>query len=86
MTDNNTEPETDSEAIDLNEHVQQSQEFHTMLDNMKRWSGDVAADLLLRRGDTDDEEEIERIDEALKLIRSVAQRIEQGDNQRARRP
>ncbi|MFC7191900.1 hypothetical protein ACFQL7_20660 [Halocatena marina] len=82
----NEEPETESDGVNLDEVVQQSHEFHSMLDNMKRWSGDVATQILINRGDTDEESEIERHDQALELVRSVAQRIEQGDNQRARRP
>lgn len=87
-TEMNSEAETNENGeneIDLDEMVEQAQEFHTMIDQMKGWSRRNMEALLKEYPDADDPE-IERYDQAYDLIRSVEDRIESGDLTRSRRP
>ena len=66
--------------------LQRANQYHAVLDEAKEWSREKSADVLVEAALEEDEEDSAEIAEVAELIRTVAKRIEQGDNQRARQP
>ncbi|QSG06347.1 hypothetical protein HSR121_2014 [Halapricum desulfuricans] len=62
------------------------QHYHGTIDVAKQWSRETAADLLVEAALEEDEETAAEIHKVVELVRTVTDRIEQGDNTRARQP
>jgi hypothetical protein len=87
MTDDIEPPESD-ELFDqeemLQEAIQQAQQYHSIMDSAKEWSRETTTDLRIEAALEDDEEAADRIEQIAAIVRTVTERIEQGDNNRAR--
>jgi len=89
MTDNTdtptVEPPENYERDEMvTDAVNQAKQYHTVMDSAKAWARDTSADLLVEAALADDENEAEEIEQIAALVRTVVERIEQGDNSRAR--
>jgi hypothetical protein len=90
MTDTETESggveppegETFSDENDVEQAVEQANQFHQMMDGAKVWSRETATDLRVKAALEGDDE----LNQIAGLVESVQTRIEQGDNNRARQP
>lgn len=89
MSDEPEQPEPAAEESETDESIrtslQQAQQFHVMMDRAKEWSREAAMNLTIEAALADDED-AERLEEAVSFVRTVADRIEEGDTGRARRP
>jgi hypothetical protein len=87
MTDDIEPPESD-ELFDqeemLQEAIQQAQQYHSIMDSAKEWSRETTTDLRIEAALEEDEEAADRIEQIAAIVRTVTERIEQGDNNRAR--
>jgi hypothetical protein len=87
MTDDIEPPESD-ELFDqeemLQEAIQQAQQYHSIMDSAKKWSRETTTDLRIEAALEEDEEAADRIEQIAAIVRTVTERIEQGDNNRAR--
>lgn len=87
------QPETENDDEPAREltPVEQAQQFHDHLDQMKHWSRNTAQSIREERavmkatGEATDDE-LTYLDQVVGLVSSVATRIEQGDSQRVRQP
>ena len=66
--------------------LQRANQYHAMIDEAKEWSRERSADVLVEAALEQEEEDAREIAEVAELVRTVARRIEQGDNSLARRP
>jgi len=91
MTDTQpVEPPEDEELIQPSP-VEQAQQFHDQIDRMKHWSRDTAQQIrqdkaILEATEEGTDDELAVLEQMIGLVSSVATRIEQGDNNRARQP
>ncbi|OYR54987.1 hypothetical protein [Halorubrum halodurans] len=83
----------DDEQLDTTERdqlvqqaIQQAKQYHGLMDAAKEWARDTAADLLVEAALEDDAETAGEIEQAAALVKTVPNRIEQGDNARSRQP
>lgn len=80
-----TETEEETVGPDVVERsIQQANQFHAMMDQAKAWSREAAGELRVKAALEDDEETASEIEQAASMVKTVTQRIEQGDNNRAR--
>lgn len=81
---------TDDDVDDVGEALQQAQQYHQMLDNMKEWSRQTSVEI---RSEADVREELDDIDsdeadqlrQIAEVINSLYRRIEKGDSDAAKR-
>lgn len=80
--------EPDDEQTDRDQMVQgaiqQAQQYHAVMDAAKEWSRETATNLRVEAALEDDEETADEIEQVASIVRTVTERIEQGDNSRAR--
>lgn len=97
MTDNNeTEiaeldaelntDDTDEQEEMIQEVMEQANQFHMMMDEAKPWAREASSEIRIAAATTDDEEMAEKLEQVAEMVNSVAERVEQGDNNRARQP
>jgi len=90
MTDETPADDGHNETNETDESIQsalqQADQFHAILDQAKEWSRETATSLRVEAALADDEEDAERLAQAVALVRTVADRIEQGDSGRSRQP
>jgi type II secretory pathway pseudopilin PulG len=89
MTDEIRPPEadelfdTDQQRI-VQESIQQAQQYHSAMDSAKGWARETVADLRVEAALEDDDETAAEIEQVAAIVTTVIDRIEQGDNNRAR--
>lgn len=71
---------------EVEQTVQQANQFHQMMDGAKDWARQTASELRVKAALADDPETAEELERIVLLIESVTARIEHGDNNRARQP
>lgn len=85
MSNDSEDPEK-PEQTDQNvqQAIQQAQQYHSIMDAAKEWSRETAANLRVEAVLEDDEETAAEIEQVSAIVRTVTERVEQGDNNRAR--
>lgn len=79
------DPATERDRM-VQEAVQQAQQFHATMDAAKEWSRETAADLRVEAALETDDETADELEQVASLVRTVTERVEQGDNARSRNP
>lgn len=70
----------------VHESVNQATQYHAVFDSAKNWARDTAANLLVEAALEEDDETREELRRIAAVVRTVSDRIEQGDNHRSRQP
>lgn len=85
MTDE-TQPkqeEPEPEQV-IEQALEQAQQYHAVIDSAKEWSRESVAELRVLSALETDEDTAEQIEQVSSIVKTVTERIEQGDNQRSR--
>lgn len=77
------EPEPESEQV-IEQALEQAQQYHAVIDSAKEWSRESVAELRVLSALETDEDTAEQIEQVSSIVKTVTERIEQGDNQRSR--
>jgi hypothetical protein len=80
------EEQTDEQEERVTAAFEQAQQYHAVFDAAKEWSRETAADLRVEAALESDENSAAEIEQVAALVRTVTERIEQGDNARSRTP
>jgi hypothetical protein len=77
------EPEPEPEQV-IEQALEQAQQYHAVIDSAKEWSRESVAELRVLSALETDEDTAEEIEQVSSIVKTVTERIEQGDNQRSR--
>lgn len=87
MTDE-TQPKPEQEEPEqeqvIEQALEQAQQYHAVIDSAKEWSREMVAELRVLSALETDEDTAEEIEQVASIVKTVTERIEQGDNQRSR--
>lgn len=85
MTDE-TQPEQEEPEPEqvIEQAFEQAQQYHAAIDSAKEWSRESVAELRVLSALETDEDTAEQIEQVSSIVKTVTERIEQGDNQRSR--
>lgn len=87
MTDE-TQPQPEPEEPEpeqvIEQALEQAQQYHAIIDAAKEWSRENVAELRVLSALETDEDTAEEIEQVSSIVKTVTERIEQGDNQRSR--
>lgn len=68
----------------IEQALEQAQQYHAVIDSAKEWSRESVAELRVLSALETNEDTAEQIEQVSSIVKTVTERIEQGDNQRSR--
>lgn len=80
------EQRENDQDLQVQHALEQARQYHAAMDAAKTWGRKTATDLRVSAVSVDDPEARDELAQAAALVETVTDRIEQGDNQRARQP